>query len=170
MVGAKTLGCLLDAVSMPAGRRAYISFGGSCVLIAAGWVWGIFANSSFELDSDAPKVYDYNDARYVEVVILMTLWGYCDALVQTWCYWVMTQLYSTPEDFARIAGVFKFAQSFGSSMSFLLGYMHLTATPQLWINIILFVLSVPGGFFLCHHVSKASSKDALIDAPQKAIA
>merc|ERR1712232_174624 len=73
MVGAKTLGCLLDAASMPAGRRAYISFGGSCILIAVTWVWGIFANASFDLDSEKPRVYDSNESRYVEVIIPMTL-------------------------------------------------------------------------------------------------
>merc|ERR1712232_168383 len=169
MVGAKTLGCLLDAVSIPAGRRAYISFGASCALIAASWLWGIFANTSFDLDAETPMQYAHTDARFIEIALLCTLWGYCDALVQTWCYWVMTQLYSSPEDFARIAGVFKFAQSFGSSASFILGYLNLTATPQLWINIVLFVASVPGGFFLCHHVNKSSGKDALIHAPQKTV-
>merc|ERR1712188_211644 len=103
---------------MSAGRRAYISFAGSCALIAATWLWGVFANASFNLDSKDPTKYDYDESQFIEIAVLMTLWGYCDALVQTWCYWVMTQLYSSPEDFARIAGVFKFAQSAGSSISF----------------------------------------------------
>merc|ERR1712048_1404235 len=45
MVGAKNLGCLLDARSLTPGRRAWISFGGSCVLISIGWIWGTFANT-----------------------------------------------------------------------------------------------------------------------------
>lgn len=104
-------------------------------------------------------MFEYNDPEFIEAVCLMTLWGYCDALIQTWCYWVMTQLYNTPEDFGRIAGIFKFAQSGGSAISFLLSYINPTATAQLWINIILFLVSLPGAFYLCWHVAKLPSED-----------
>merc|ERR1719469_1027270 len=163
MVGAKNLGCLLDS-SMPVGRRAYVAIMASAVLIAIGWIWGICANGLYRLDDELIKdggkreLYDYKDPMFVEAALLMTLWGYCDALIQTWCYWVMTQLFNTPEDFGRIAGIFKFAQSLGSAMSFLLSYTNPTAMAQLWINIVLFLLSLPGALYLCSHVSSAQNE------------
>jgi len=159
MVGAKTLSCLLDATRMSAGKRAWVSFGASTVLISVTWIWGALANSKYMLDSaEVSKggmrvLYEYNEFGFIEAATLMLLWGYCDALVQTWCYWVMTQLYTKSEDFSRIAGIFKFAQSMGSAASFMISYADPTATVQLWICIVLFVASIPGAGYLCWHVS-----------------
>lgn len=105
----------------------------------------------------------WNDSENIDAMLLMFVWGYCDALVQTWCYWVMKQLYTSTEDFARIAGIFKFAQSLGSAASFFLAYANPSNLVQLWINVGLFVVSLPGAFYLCHHVSSTSEKkDALM--------
>lgn len=157
MIGAKNLGCLLDAKSLSVGRRAYASVLGSAVLIGVSWLWGGLATVSYGLADDDAKTYEYNDAGAIQAFALMFVWGYCDALVQTWCYWVMKQLFTSSEDFARIAGIFKFAQSFGSAASFLIDYAHPTVMVQLWINIVLFVLSLPGAFYLCWHVSKVQA-------------
>jgi len=157
MVGAKTLSFLLDADRIPAGKRAWMSFGASTVLIGATWIWGGLANQKYMLDSQTRVQYEYNESGFIEAAILMMFWGYCDALVQTWCYWVMTQLYTKSEDFSRMAGIFKFAQSMGSAASFMISYGNPTATTQLGICILLFVLSIPGAGYLCDHVSKSQS-------------
>jgi len=166
MVGAKAIGALLDREGIPAGRRAWFGLILSSLLIATGWVWGIFANSSYNLDSAEISeggmrvLYEYNEAGFIQAAALMFVWGFCDALVQTWCYWVMTQLYTEAEDFARIAGIFKFAQSGGSAASFLISFGNPSATVQLAINIVLFVASLPGAAYLCNHVSMASLQSA----------
>lgn len=172
MIGAKTLGALLDMPGIPAGRRAWLSLGISCSLIAVSWVWGIYANSSYNLDSvEVSKggmrtLYEYNEPGFAQAAALMLLWGFCDALVQTWCYWVMTQLYTEAEDFARIAGIFKFAQSAGSAASFLISFGNPSASVQLAINIVLFAASLPGAACLCKHVSDASQGTKQTDMPE----
>jgi len=160
MVGAKNLGCLLDAKRLSVGQRAWMGIGVSGSLIAIGWVWGISANTQYKLDfqevskGGVRELYDFNDPQFIEAALLMTLWGYCDSLVQTWCYWVMTQLYTSSEDFGRIAGIFKFAQSLGAAASFLLSYAHPSASVQIFICIVMFVCSLPGAAYLCTHFSK----------------
>lgn len=159
MVGAKNLGCLCDAKSLSVGQRAYSSVIASAVLISIGWIWGIRAVHTYGVTSENPRSWDYNEAGVIEAFCLMFVWGYCDALIQTWCYWAMGQLYKSSADFARIAGIFKFAQSFGSSASFIIAFSNPTVMTQLYTNIFLFVVSLPGAFFLCNRVSKKQVVD-----------
>merc|ERR1711998_621063 len=49
MVGAKCLGCLLDSKSMTPPRRARVSMAMSIVLIGISWIWGFFANASYNV-------------------------------------------------------------------------------------------------------------------------
>jgi len=167
MVGAKVLGCIMDNPNFSTGKRAYLAIGKSVVLISISWVWGIFANRSYHLDDalvpDGQRVLlDWRDDRFVQAALLMTLWGYCDALVQTWCYWVMMQIYTKAEDLGRVAAAFKLFQSVASAVSFFLGYAHLSATDQLWIAIVLFVISVPGAFYLCSQLAKPRDVEKLV--------
>jgi len=172
MVGAKAIGALLDLQCMRVGLRAWLSLIVSAVLTGISWMWGISANLSYQLDSAEVSeggmrvLYEYNEPEFIQAAALMLLWGFCDSLVQTWCYWVMTQLYTEAEDFARIAGIFKFAQSAGSAASFLISFGTPTATVQLAINIILFLASLPGAALVCKHVSKASLGTKQADAPE----
>lgn len=168
MIGAKNLSCLLDAKSMTVGRRAYVSVIGSAPLIGVSWLWGGLATYSYGLaDTDANQ-YDYNDSDAIQAFALMFAWGYCDALVQTWCMWVMKQLFTSSEDLARIHSIFKFTQSFGSAASFLIDSAHPTIITQLWINVVLFVLSLPGAFYLCVHVSRVQD-NGLVKNAQKVL-
>lgn len=160
MVGAKCLGCLLDSRSMTPPRRARVAMATSIVLISISWIWGFFANAAYHLDSDEPQLHDYDDPAFPQACALMTLWGFCDALVQTWCYWIMTQLYTSPADLGRIVGVFKFAQSMASSVAFFLAYAHLSALTQLVINTCLFALSIPGALYLCTHLARDYDEQA----------
>lgn len=130
----------------------------SIVLISISWIWGFFANAAYHVGADKPQLHDYNDPAFVQACALMTLWGFCDALVQTWCYWIMTQLYTSPADLGRIVGVFKFAQSMASSVAFFLAYADLSALTQLVINTVLFALSIPGALYLCAHLSRTFEK------------
>lgn len=159
MVGAKMLACLLDARSMSSGRRAWVSIVASTILITIGWSWGYQATISYGIDQGKKHNLQWNDSRGINAMLLMFFWGYCDALVQTWSYWVMTQLYSSPEDFARVVGIFKFAQSLGSCISFFLNFLNPPNMAQFWIVVILFIVSMPGGFYLCHYVCRFPKRD-----------
>merc|ERR1712139_70216 len=143
---------------MTPARRAQVSIAASIVLISISWIWGFFANAAYGVGADKHTLHEYNDPAFPQACALMTLWGFCDALVQTWCYWIMTQLYTTPADLGRIVGVFKFAQSMASSLAFFLAYAHLSALTQVVINTCLFVLSVPGALYLCAYLARIYDK------------
>ena len=49
MVGSKVLGCYLDT-NGPVGRRAWVSCIINFILIALGWMLGVFANSHYQID------------------------------------------------------------------------------------------------------------------------
>lgn len=158
MVGAKNLGWFLDRPNMTPARRACISISASIAVIVVSWVWGLFANATYHVGSKDSISYEYDEPQFVQACALMTVWGYCDALVQTWCYWVMTQLYTTPADLGRIVGIFKFTQSSANAAAFFLSFANLTPLAQIVVNIGIFIASIPGALFLCYHLRTVSGK------------
>jgi len=154
MVGAKCLALITDNTQVNVQRRAYVSLGCSVALIAIGWVWGYFANSTYKLDG-IPTLYDWNQPGFVEAGALMTLWGFCDALIQNWVYWVIVQLYQDPADLGRMAGVFKGVQAVGNAMAFLLCATSLKPSVHLYSSVLFFLISLPGAFYLCAQLAKS---------------
>lgn len=162
MIGAKCLDVILVHGQMAARKRAFISITMCFVLIAISWVWGLWANSHYNADAaardeDFPRV-SWNDAEAPMAFALMGVWGFCDALVQNWVYWIVTQLYKNPADMGRMVGVFKAVQSLASSVSFFIG-SALLPSGQLWLIIAIFLSSIPGAYMLCASIKSESVED-----------
>jgi len=163
MIGCKVLGWFLDSEHIPVGRRSWISFIASTGLITVGWTWGTAMTLSLKVGRAEQASLSHTDSEVIPVFALIFVWGFCDALTQNWCYWVMGVLFKSAEDLARVVGVFKGVQAIGSSLGFLLGFANLTALSEVVVNVVVFVLSVPGAIYLCKHCSKPPSKDELLD-------
>lgn len=101
----------------------------------------------------------WNDAQAPLAYALMGLWGFCDALVQNWVYWIVAQLYRNPADMARMIGVYKSFQSIASSISFFIG-SSLIPSGQLWLIVGLFLSTIPGAYYLCNTIKSDSPEDA----------
>jgi hypothetical protein len=62
-------------------------------------------------------------------------WGFADAQIQVYCYWLLNTLYSTDDDHSRAVGFYKCIQSLGVSIGFSLTPLtRLTALHQLWLS------------------------------------
>ena len=96
MLGALLVGKFLDSPRMPIRRRALVLFLAICVVIGASWAWGIAANEHYGLDGNPAKI-DFVDAEWVWAMLLYLLWGFGDAFVQCWVYWLLGQLSDSPE-------------------------------------------------------------------------
>jgi len=161
MLGAKSLDAILVYGNMNVRTRAFVSITFCFVLIAISWVWGAFANSYYHADdAENPGFVKlaWNDAEMPQAYALMALWGFCDALVQNWVYWIVAQLYTDPADMSRMIGVYKSLQSLASSISFFIG-TSLVPSGQLWLIIAIFLTTIPGAYYLCNTIKSASPED-----------
>lgn len=119
MIGAKVQGSLLDS-NMSVGKRAWISATCNATLIGISWLWGIAVTYNYDLSADTVKAYAYNEPALMQAYGLAFVWGFCDALVQNWAYWVMTVLFKSSEELSRVVSIYKAAQSAGSAFAFVL--------------------------------------------------
>merc|ERR1712070_1079864 len=145
----------------PQRTRAYVSLAFIGAICLATWLGGVFANYHYglahcpKLASGAvvcPNPINFKEfGRYILPLLLYTMWGACDALVQCWSYWILGQLSDKPEILSRYSGWYKTFNSLGSA----LGASLITAInkdAQLWINIGLFAAALPPAAYVCSTV------------------
>lgn len=83
------------------------------------------------------------------------LWGLLDALVQCLAYWLCGQLSRDLADTARWAGYLKFTQCIAAVGAWLLG-TGASAELQVGLNMLVFVLALPGAFVVAGKLSQRS--------------
>lgn len=151
MLAAWLLGLYHDSDSPPK-TRAYVSLAFVSVICLATWGGGVIANYSYHLADCDPYCKDqieFTDfGRWILPLLLYTMWGACDALVQCWSYWILGQLSDRPEILSRYSGWYKTWNSLGNAVGAAL-VTSCNANAQLWINILLFAAALPPAAYVC---------------------
>lgn len=157
MLAAWLLGLYHDS-ERPAKQRAYVSLVGIGAITLLTWGGGAVATYAYDLQEckENKNVCEtqliFSDfGKWILPLILYTLWGACDALVQCWCYWIMGQMSDDPAVLGRYSGWYKCFNSAGNAIGSVLVPV-LPATTQLWINIVLFAVSLPPAAYVCSTV------------------
>lgn len=156
MLAAWLLGLYHDS-ERPAKQRAYVSLVGIGSLCLLTWGGGVVAEYSYNLADCDPntgcshKVIFNDFTSWILPLILYTMWGACDALVQCWCYWIMGQMSDDPAVLSRYSGWYKCFNSGGNAIGSALVTV-LDGNVQLWINIVLFAVALPPAAYVCSTV------------------
>ncbi|ORX90814.1 hypothetical protein K493DRAFT_304583 [Basidiobolus meristosporus CBS 931.73] len=87
--------------------------------------------------------------------ILYIFYGMCDAMLQTYAYWVMGALSNDSSVLARYAGYYKGIQSAGVVIAWRIDAVGTAFLTQLIINWGLFTLSLPFTYFVAREVKVA---------------
>lgn len=148
MLGAWVLGVLLDLDKLPLAARAWISLASLAAIVGISWFLGIAANDKYGLDGTDVVAIDFNDVDYIGPLLLYGLWGFSDALVQCWSYWLMGQLEESAEKLSRLAGVYKSVQSLGAACSWALSTGAAPPSVQAYANAALFLAALPGAAYV----------------------
>lgn len=75
-------------------------------------------------------------------------WGFADAQIQVYCYWLMGSFYRSGSDHSRTVGYYKCVQSLGTSIGFfLIPTSRLTSVLQLVCSSVVFVVGITLAFF-----------------------
>ncbi|KAL3795339.1 hypothetical protein HJC23_009512 [Cyclotella cryptica] len=100
-----------------------------------------------------PTAHDILSVGVIPPSMAFACWGFADAQIQVYCYWLLGGFYSSGHDHARAVGVYKLAQSLGTSIGFfLIPVSRLGELSQLLCSTLVFVvgtgLSFQSTFFL----------------------
>ncbi|ORX90817.1 hypothetical protein K493DRAFT_304586 [Basidiobolus meristosporus CBS 931.73] len=149
MLGAYGLGAFLDNPRF--GRRARAVYGLAIVgaIFSATWAGGLALQLQYTRE-DHPSNIDFIDhpSEFWPKFILYIFYGMCDAMLQTYAYWVMGALSNDSSVLARYAGYYKGIQSAGAAIAWRIDAVGTAFLTQLIINWGLFTLSLPFTYFV----------------------
>jgi MFS family permease len=141
MIGAVAVGRYLDSVASSPQRRGGRAFTVIAIAILGSWALGVVANHAYGLDGNV-KPLDFTHSSWLVAFSLYVYWGFCDAFIQCWVYWFLSQLDTSPDALARFAGFYKGVQSAGGAVGWVLSATLLPST-QVWVNVALILLALP---------------------------
>jgi len=84
--------------------------------------------------------HDISDWGVIAPSISFAAWGFADAQIQIYCYWIMGTLYKSGQEHSRAVGAYKCVQSAGTALGFYLTpTSRLSYTAQLACSSVVFV-------------------------------
>ncbi|BDD59002.1 hypothetical protein MAP00_004237 [Monascus purpureus] len=115
VIGAGAFGLFLDNTRFSRRTRLWIGWGSTFVLMNAIWGGGVafLLKTNRSVKSPHTDIFDHN---YTWYLILYMLYGFLDAIWQTYCYYVMGALSNDPEKLAYYSGFYKSIQAAGAAV------------------------------------------------------
>eukprot|EP00929_Paragymnodinium_shiwhaense_P096476 TRINITY_DN58063_c0_g1_i1.p1 TRINITY_DN58063_c0_g1~~TRINITY_DN58063_c0_g1_i1.p1 ORF type:complete len:442 (-),score=42.71 TRINITY_DN58063_c0_g1_i1:82-1407(-) len=100
-----------------------------------------------EMSSSWSQQYELNESGVLMPSGAFLLWGLSDAMINTFCYWIIGQLYSGGAARAHSIGYLKLLNSAAHVVGYAILPEHrVSAVAQLWYNIIAYLLGAVGAF------------------------
>ncbi len=97
----------------------------------------------------APTAHDILSLSVVPPSMAFACWGFADAQIQVYCYWLLGGFYNSGHDHARAVGLYKLAQSLGTSIGFfLIPVSRLGELSQLLCSSLVFVVGTGLSFHI----------------------
>jgi len=121
-------------------KRAVMCLGAFILINSTGNV--LAAMEEYEAKhSSGPTAYDVSDIGVIPPSLAFACWGFADAQIQVYCYWLMGGLYSSGSDHSRAVGFYKCVQSLGTSVGYyLIPTSRLGEFTQLSVSSFVFVI------------------------------
>lgn len=108
----------------------------------------------------SPSAHDILDIGVVSPSLAFACWGFADAQIQVYCYWLIGGLYKSGSDHARAVGFYKMAQSLGTSVGFfLIPTSRLSGISQLSCSSLVFAVGILLSFSQLPRQQSCEQKD-----------
>ena len=148
IIGALMTGRFLDSVNKIASdssrRKRAISCLVAFVLInTTGNILAFKEEHHADKQSINGTAYDIASSSAIYPSLAFACWGFADAQIQVYCYWLMSGFFTSGSDHSRIVGWYKCIQSLGTAIGFyLIPASRLSEMSQLVISSLVFVIGV----------------------------
>jgi len=98
-------------------------------------------NSALQNGGEA-MAHDISEFSVILPSLSFAAWGFADAQIQVYCYWIMGSLYQSGQEHSRAVGAYKCVQSAGTALGFyLIPPSRLSYMSQLACSSLVFVIS-----------------------------
>ncbi|OQR90670.1 hypothetical protein THRCLA_09237 [Thraustotheca clavata] len=134
MVGAYLFGNkLMDVENWSRTYRAKVGLALLLALCLLTWGLGVGLQSTYTRESNSTLI-DFTETRAAFPMIVYLLFGFLDAVFQTYVYWLIGALTNDAASLARIVGLYKAFQSAGGAISWKIDVLGADYMLQLGIN------------------------------------
>ncbi|ORX96699.1 MFS general substrate transporter [Basidiobolus meristosporus CBS 931.73] len=147
MLGAFTFGQFLDNPLMCRSKRATLGLGFIFLFFTASWLGCLVVEIKDFMDVDVL------DDQYARFLVLFLLSGFSDAMIQTWCYWIIGTLTNNAMILSRYSGIYKAIQSAGTAISWYLDATSVAPTAVVGINWALLYIGTIFAYMIARKVS-----------------
>lgn len=113
IVGAIVVGRSLDGewnVASTRRTRAVMCLMSFVVINSMGNIFAAAQEYDARANDGQPIAHDISDASVVSPSLAFACWGFADAQIQVFCYWLMGGLYNSGSDHSRAVGFYKLVQ------------------------------------------------------------
>ncbi|KAI8380530.1 major facilitator superfamily domain-containing protein [Choanephora cucurbitarum] len=158
VLGSVMTGCFLDYHRFSRRIRGFIGLGVLFVVVNLVWSGGFAFQTRFEADFNQPIHWD--DQGFAGPFALFMMYGYADAIYQTYLYWLMGTMTNDPTSLARYAGFYKALQSIGAAIAFGIDASPIQLQWECLICWMLVFLSFPLVFMVTCQISETNDVEA----------
>ncbi|CAO3594498.1 unnamed protein product [Absidia cylindrospora] len=135
------IAAILDYQGLTRRTRGLVALGIMFAIILAVWIGGFIFQLSFDNSYDDPI--HWTDGGFGGPFVLYMLYGFSDAMYQSYLYWLMGAMSNDPSILSRYAGFYKALQSAGAAISFGLDACDIPLKWECLISWILVMVSFP---------------------------
>jgi hypothetical protein len=162
------LGFLLDYKGLPRRTRGLIGLAVTACVTMGVWAGGLAFQLTFDRSFSTPI--NWTDPGFGGPFFLYLMYGFTDALYQSYLYWLMGAMSNDSNTLARYAGFYKAVQSAGGAISFGIDAVHTSLVVELVICWALVAVSLPMIWLVARQVSNTNVEenlDAVTDGEKK---
>lgn len=88
----------------------------------------------------SPIAHDISEVSVIPPSLAFACWGFADAQIQVYAYWLIGGFYNSGHDHARAVGFYKLTQSLGTSIGFyFIPVSRLVESSQLLVSTVVFI-------------------------------
>lgn len=135
------IGAILDYQRLKRRTRGLVALGIMFAITLAVWIGGFIFQLTFDNSYDDPI--HWTDAGFGGPFVLYMLYGFTDAMYQSYLYWLMGAMSNDPSILSRYAGFYKALQSAGAAISFGLDAADIPLKWECLVSWILVMVSFP---------------------------
>ncbi|ORX58183.1 MFS general substrate transporter [Hesseltinella vesiculosa] len=135
------IGYFLDYQGLSRRARALMALGVMALILLAVWIGAFVFQLTFDNNFDQPI--HWTSPGFGGPFVLYMLFGFSDALYQTYIYWVMGSMSNSTEVLARYAGFYKALQSAGAAVSFGIDAVNIPLKWECLVSWLLVMVSFP---------------------------
>ncbi|KAJ1914175.1 hypothetical protein IWQ60_008908 [Tieghemiomyces parasiticus] len=145
MMGSLAFGAFMKRIKLDTRKKGLLVAAIYTTLICASWISASFVQGPVTRESEL-NIYDFTDAYYWKIVIIYITWGFLDASLNAFSFWIMGYVTSDPKKLARYTAFTRCLQGVGGVISWGIDSNKVPFIIELWITFGFLLIAMASAF------------------------